>query len=143
MPAAANGAPLTRASQARAAHAAHHGVIVDRVGESELRIADVRGQSPPRSWRITSVTPLGEVQLAEPIGSRVVVVTHAYTDDRDEFVVLVLGDGGATQRFSVASDSWTETAPLGRFRLSHGALYRLRTTPAGAFVDRFDLEVPQ
>jgi hypothetical protein len=47
------------------------------------------------------------------------------------------------ERFSVASDSWTETAPLARFRLARGALYRLRTTPAGAFVDRFDLEVPQ
>ena len=47
------------------------------------------------------------------------------------------------QRFSVASDSWTETAPLARFRLARGALYRVHTTPAGAFVDRFDLEVPQ
>ena len=143
MPAAAHGAPLTRASQARAAHAAHHGLLVDRVGESELRVAAVPGDAPPRSWRITSGTPLGEVQLAEPIGNGVVVVTHVYTDDRDEFVVLVLGHDGATQHFSVASDSWTETAPLGRFRLSRGALYRLRTTTAGAFVDRFDLEMPQ
>jgi hypothetical protein len=66
-----------------------------------------------------------------------------YTDDRDEFVVLVLDSHGVAQRFSVASDTWTETAPLARFRLAHGGLYRLRTTPAGAFVDRFDLEVPQ
>lgn len=143
MPVAANGAPLSRVSQRRAGHGVHHGVIVDHVGESELRIAETRGEAPSRGWRITSFTPLGEVQLAEPIGNGVVVVTHAYTDDRDEFVVLVLGDDGATQSFSVASDSWTETAPLGRFRLSRGALYRLRTTPAGAFVDRFDLEVPQ
>ena len=59
------------------------------------------------------------------------------------FVVLVLGSYGLVQRFSVASGSWTETAPLARFRLARGRLYRLRTTPAGAFVDRFDLEVPR
>jgi hypothetical protein len=143
MPAAANGEPLTRAEQRRAAHAAQHGVIVDRVADSELRLAEVRGDAPLRSWRITSATPLGEVQLAEPVGNGVVVVTHAYTDDRDEFVVLVLGDRGLRERFSVASGSWTETAPLARFRLAQSSLYRLRTTPAGVFVDRFDLEVPQ
>jgi hypothetical protein len=71
------------------------------------------------------------------------VVARAYTDDRDEFEVLVLGGGGLVTRFAVASDSWTETAPLARFRLVRNALYRLRTTPTGAFVDRFDLEVPQ
>ena len=43
----------------------------------------------------------------------------------------------------LASTSRTETAPLGRFRLARGALYRLRTTDDGAVVDRFDLEVPQ
>jgi hypothetical protein len=143
MPAAATGTPLTRAEQRRAARTAHHGIIVDRVGDSELRVGQLRGNAPPRGWRITSATPLGEVQLADPIGTGVVLVTHAYTDDRDEFVVLVIGDRGVTERFSVAAESWTETAPLARFRLAHGALYRFHTTPAGAFVDRFDLEVPQ
>lgn len=143
MPAAENGAPLTRTEQRRGAHTAHHAMLVDRVGDSELRLAQLRGNAPFRSWRITSATPLGEVQLAEPVGNDVVVVTRAYTDDRDEFVVLLLGDRGVAERFSVASDSWTETAPLARFRLAHGGLYRFRTTPAGAFVDRFELEVPQ
>jgi len=148
MPAAENGAPLSRAEQMHAAHAAKqlangHEVFVERVGDSELRVAEVRGRAPPRGWRITSETPLGEVQLAESHGSRIVVITRAYTDDRDEFEVLVLGGGGLVARFAVASDSWTETAPLARFRLVRNALYRLRTTPTGAFVDRFDLEVPQ
>jgi len=143
MPLAETAGPLTRAEQRRAAHTEQHALLVDRVGDGELRIARLRGKAPLRSWRITSGTALGEVQLAEPHGNDVVVVTHAYTDDRDEFVVLVLGDRGVAQRFSVASNSWTETAPLARFRLARGALYRLRTTPAGAFVDRFDLEVPQ
>jgi hypothetical protein len=143
MPVAQGAAPLTRVEQRHAGHNAHHSLLVDRVGEGELRVAQLRGNGLLRSWRITSSTPLGEVQLAEPHGGGVVVVTHAYTDDRDEFVVLVLGSRGVVQRFSAASDSWTETAPLARFRLARGAVYRLRTTPAGAFVDRFDLAVPQ
>jgi hypothetical protein len=143
MPAAADSEALTRVEQRRAAHAAQHGIIVDRVGDGELRLAEVHGGAPLRSWRITSATPLGEVQLAEPAGNGVVVVTHAYTDDRDEFVVLVLGARGLHERFSVAAGSWTETAPLARFRLAQSSLYRLRTTPGGMFVDRFDLEVPQ
>lgn len=143
MPVADGGAPLTRDEQKHAAHTAHRGLIVDRVGEGELRVAEVRGNAPLRGWRITSDTPLGEVQLAEPHGNGAVIVTRTYTDDRDEFVALVLGSRGLVQRFSVSSDSWTETAPLARFRLARGALYRLRTTPAGASVDRFDLEVPQ
>src|SRR5262245_15772975 len=143
MPVAEGGTPLTRVEQKRAGRPAHRGVLVDRVGEGELRIAELRGDAPLRSWLITSETPLGEVQLAEPNGDGVVVVTRAYTDDRDDFVVLVLGTRGVVQRFSVASGSWTETAPLARFRLARGALYRLRTTQSGASVDRFDLEVPQ
>jgi hypothetical protein len=139
---------LGRAAQARAAHngrplANGHELLVGRVGESELRVAESAGASIVRSWRITSETALGEVQLAEPVGNGVVVVAKAYSDDRDEFVVLVLGSHGLLTGFSVASDSWTETAPLARFRLAAGALYRLRTTPAGMFVDGFDLEVPR
>jgi hypothetical protein len=143
MPVAEDGAPLGRAEQQRAGRTAHHGILVDRVGTGELRIAGFTPNGALHSWRITSATPLGEVQLAEPHGNGAVVVTHAYTDDRDEFLVLVLGREGLVQRFSVESASWTETAPLARFRLAGGALYRLRTSPAGATVDRFDLEVPQ
>ncbi len=143
MPLAERGRPLTRAEQRRAGRTAHHALLVDRVGGGELRVAQLRGDALLRSWRITSDTPLGEVQLVEQHGDNVVLVTHAYTDDRDEFVVLVLGDRGVVRQFSVASDSWTETAPLARFRLARSALYRLRTTPAAAFIDRFDLEVPQ
>jgi hypothetical protein len=146
MPVAKRGIPLTPAEQARAAHAGKplpngHELLVDRVGANELRVADVHGGAPLRSWRITSETPLGEVQLAEPRGDDIVVVTRAYTDERDEFVVLVLDRAGLAASFSAASDSWTETAPLARFRLARGSLYRFHTTEAGAFVDRFDLEV--
>jgi hypothetical protein len=148
MPFAASDAPLTRSQQARAAKTAKrlengHDVVVARIGACELRVAELHGAKQLRGWRIISETPLGEVQLAESYGSRIVVVTRAYTDERDEFEVLVLDRDGLAGRFAVASDTWTETAPLARFRLAHGALYRLRTTASGASVDRFDLEVPQ
>jgi hypothetical protein len=148
MPLATQAGPLTRAAQARAAHpgrplAGGRDLLVERPGADELRIAETAGPSVLRSWRIVSETPLGDVQLAEPRGDAIVVVTRAYTDDRDEFVVLVLDRAGLAGSFTVPSDSWTETAPLARFRLARDGLYRLRTTPAGAVVDRFDLEVPR
>jgi hypothetical protein len=148
MPTASAGSPLTRADQADGAHTAKHvgnghDVVVARVGVGELRLAELQNGEQLRSWRIASDTPLGEVQLAESHGNRLLVVTRAYTDDRDEFEVLVLDRKGLAERFGVASDTWTETAPLARFRTAAGALYRLRTTPSGASVDRFDLEVAQ
>lgn len=148
LPVADGGAPVSRTDQRRRARSAKplangHDLAVARVGDRELRLAELHGSLRVRSWRITSETPLGEVQLAESHGNRIVVVVRVYTDDRDEFDVLVLDGDGLAARFAVESDSWTETAPLARFRLAHDALYRLRTTPSGAAVDRFDLEVPQ
>jgi hypothetical protein len=148
MPLTNQAAPLTRAAQARAAQdgrplAGGRGLVVELASAGELRVAETAGPSVLRAWRVTSETPLGEVQLAEPRGDAIVVVTRAYTDDRDEFVVLVLDRNGLAESFSVASGSWTETAPLARFRLAAGGLYRLHTTQAAAVVDRFDLEVPR
>ena len=94
-----------------------------------------------RSWRLTSATPLAEVQLAEPIGQRLVLVVRMYEDDVDEFAVLTLDRKGLVDRFTLDAADWAETAPLSRFRLVGKSLYRLGSTPAGAFVDRFDLEV--
>jgi hypothetical protein len=118
-------------------------VVVERVGSGELRLAELAGNAVVRSWRVTSATPLGEVQLAEPHGNRLVVVTKAYTDDRSEYVVLVLGRSGIASTFAVESLEWAESAPLARFRLAGSSLYRLGSTPTGLFVDRFDLEVPR
>jgi hypothetical protein len=90
---------------------------------------------------VSSSTALAEVQLAEPRGQRLVLVVRVYAETSDEFAVLILGRRGLEQRFSIASADWAETAPLGRFRLVDGSLYRLGSSPASAFVDRFDLEV--
>jgi hypothetical protein len=94
-----------------------------------------------QTWRVSSETPLAEVQLAEPLGNRLVVVVRTYTDNADEFVVLVLGPRGIEERFALDSADWAETAPLSRFRLVGRSLYQLGSTPAGLFVDRIDLEV--
>jgi hypothetical protein len=146
LPVAQQGAALGRATQAgrgRPGRSFANGreVLVERVGSGELRLAEVAGNTAVRSWRITSATPLGEVQLAEPHGNRLVVVTKTYTDDRSEYVVLVLGRSGIVNSFAVESLEWAESAPLARFRLTGSSLYRLGSTRAGLFVDRFNVEV--
>jgi hypothetical protein len=146
LPIAEGGAALGRASQASRgrpgrAFANGRSVVVERVGAGELRLAELIGNAPERSWRITSATPMGEVQLAELHGNRVVVVTKVYTADRSDYVVLVLDRSGLVADFAVDSLEWAESAPLARFRVAGSSLYRLGSTGAGLFVDRFDLEV--
>lgn len=145
MPVERGGVPLPGAAQragGRSGRPSPGGreVVVLRQG-SEVRIALVGSHGVVSSWRLTSATPLAEVQLAEPFGRGVVVVVRAYTDDRDEFLALVLGPSGLVRRFSLDSADWAETAPLARFRLVGSSLYQLGSTPAGLFVDRYDLEV--
>jgi hypothetical protein len=108
---------------------------------NELRLALLARDKTMRSWRITSGTPLGEVQLAEPLGTGLVVVVRVHDDVSDEFAVLVLDRSGLASRASLASAEWAEGAPLSRVRLVNRSLYRLGSSPAGVFVDRFDLEV--
>lgn len=109
--------------------------------ENEIRAALVSPGGVRRSWRVTSETSFAEVQLAEPIrdGSGFLIVARVYTDHRSEFLVLIVDENGLAQRFSLDSADWAETAPLSRFRLVGSSLYRLGSTPAGLFVDRFDL----
>lgn len=148
LPVADHGKPLDHGAQARAAHAGRplgdgRELLVERVGADELRIAETAGSSTVRAWRVTSATPIGEVQLAERFGARLLVVVKTYTDDRDEFTVLVLDRSGVAQRFSLAPSQWAEAAPLARFRFAGSSLYQLGSTETGAFVDRYDLEFPQ
>jgi hypothetical protein len=146
LPVAELGAALGRAVQAGRGRpgrrfADGRDVLVARVGPAELRLAEHAGNSAVRSWRITSATPLGEVQLAEPHGNRLIVVMKTYTQDRSDYVVLILDRSGLAASFAVEPLEWAESAPLARFRLSGSSLYRLGSTYAGLFVDRFDLEV--
>ena len=115
-------------------------VVALRRGTREILAAIVSSRQVQRSWRIRSETPLGDVQLAEPVGSRLVIVARVFTDGADEFAVLVLDRHGLVRQFSTPSDEWAEAAPLGRFRLAGNELYRLGSNASGAFVDRYDLE---
>ena len=146
LPVAEHGAALDRVAQAGRGRPGRpftdgREIVVERVGSGELRLAILVGAMVVRSWRITSATPLGEVQLAEPLGSRLVLVMKTYTGERSEYVVLVLARSGIVNSFAVESLEWAESAPLARFRLAGSSLYRLGSMRAGLFVDRFDLEV--
>jgi hypothetical protein len=136
--------PSVRAASGRPGRPTKSGseVVVLR-HETEIRIALVPDHGRTRSWRITSATPLAEVQLAEPLGSGVVVVARVYTASEDEFAVLVLDDRGLVSSSAVASPEWAEAAPLARFRVAGPSLYRLGSTAETVFVDRFDLQVPR
>ena len=145
LPVSSHGLALGRAVQAdrgRPGRPLVHGgeLVVARVGPAELRLAELNDNTVGRSWRITSSTPLGEVQLAEPFRSGIAVVMKTYTAERAEYVVLLLDHAGAVQQFAVQPSEWAESAPLARFRLAGSSLYHLGSTPAGAFVDRYDLE---
>ena len=145
VPVAANGLSLPPEEQLR------HGrvgrplrsgaeVVVSHSG-NELRLALLSRGRIQTSWRIRSPGQLGEVQLAEPLGDRLVVAVRVYDERSDEFRVLVLDERGLVQQFAVESADWAETAPLSRFRLIGGSLYQLGSNPSRAFVDRYDLEV--
>jgi hypothetical protein len=115
-------------------------VVVLRTG-NEIRLALVDTAGVRRAWRLHSNTTVAEVQLAEPYGAGLLVVARVYTEQHDEFLVLVLDRSGVAQKFSLAPADWAETAPLSRFRLVGSSVFQLGSTPAGLFVDRFDLEV--
>jgi hypothetical protein len=145
MPMMLHGVPASRAEQlgnGRAGRTVLGGsqVVSYRVRD-ELRVAIVSRERVTRSWRVTSETPLAEVQLAEPRGQPLVVVVRVYEASDAEFDVLVLDRAGLVQRFAVSPSDWAESAPLGRFKLVGRSLFRLGSTPTAAFVDRFDLEV--
>jgi len=145
MPVVRNASGLSSVEQARLGRpgrATRDGseVIALRTG-NEVRVAVLSSGVVRRSWLVESTTPVAEVQLAEPAGDRLVLVLRTYVDDRAEFDVLVLDQRGLVRRFAVDSADWAETAPLSRFRLVGSSLYRLGSTPAGIFVDRYGLEV--
>jgi hypothetical protein len=148
MPAADGADALDRAAQARGGSVARPladgsgGVAVYRLRDGhELRLAVVGSDGVAHAWRILSATAIGELQLAQPVGNRLVAVFATYTDEQSEFEVLVLDPAGVVQQFAVPAAEWAESAPLARFRLFGSSLYQLGSTPTGVYVDRYDLGV--
>jgi hypothetical protein len=145
LPVATGGSPLAPERQPRAGSNGRPlrgggEVVVLRLG-NEVRAAVIVNGRVRSAWRITSQTPLGEVQLAQPLGKRLVLVVRLYSESSAEFAVLVLDQQGLARELALDTADWAETAPLGRFRLVDGSLYQLGSDAQQAFVDRFDMEV--
>src|SRR5581483_11643219 len=95
------------------------------------------------SARITSATPVADIQLAQKLPSgRLLVVFSVYTETDHEYEAVVLNStGGLVDQFSLPAADWAQSMPLSRFRLVGSSLYELGSTDAGVFVDRYDLGV--
>jgi hypothetical protein len=95
------------------------------------------------SVRITSTTPVADIQLAQRLPSgRLLVVFSVYTDSEHEYeAVLIDPSGRLVDQFSLPAPEWAQSMPLSRFRLAGSSIYELGSTDQGAFVDRYDLEV--
>jgi hypothetical protein len=113
--------------------------VVVRGSRTEALFSLVRGEQVLRTWRVTSATNLGEIQLAEPFADGMLVVLRVWTETKAEFVALVLTPAGLSDSFAVDASQWAESAALGKFRLKDKTLFQLRSTSAGAEVVTFDL----
>lgn len=93
--------------------------------------------------RITSRTPVADIQLAQALPSgRLLVVFSVYTETQHEYEAVVLDQSGSlVEQFSLPTAEWAQSMPLSRFRLVGSSLYELGSTESGAFVDRYDLGV--
>jgi hypothetical protein len=93
--------------------------------------------------RITSGTPVADIQLAQKLPSgRLLVVFSVYTDSEHEYEALVVDPSGTVaDQFSLPAGDWAQSMPLSRFRLAGSSLYELGSTDTGVFVDRYDLGV--
>jgi hypothetical protein len=132
--------PDQQAASARPGRLAEGGVeVVVRGGQNEAVFALVRGRRVLQAWGVTSASTLGEVQLAEPFGTGMLVVLRAWAPTKAEFVALVLSPNGLAGSFAIDASQWAESAALGRFRLQGKTLYQLRSTSAGVEIVTFDL----
>lgn len=93
--------------------------------------------------RITSSTPVADIQLAQVLPSgRLLVVFSVDTDTQHEYEAVVVDSSGSpVDQFSLPVADWAQSMPLSRFRLVGSSLYELGSTEAGVFVDRYDLGV--
>jgi hypothetical protein len=132
---------LAREAQERGARAARtfpdgRQVIV-KATPVEARLALFGRAGVVGSWRITSATALGEVQLAEPYGRDVVVVVRVHTARRAEWQVLELTPAGAAGGFSVRPVEWADAGAGARFRVAGRYLYQLRSARSGIQIARY------
>lgn len=133
-------APEEQERRARPARTFRDGrQLVVSASASEARLALFGRDGVVGSWRITSATPLGEVQLVEPFGKGLLVVLRVHIPARAEWQVLELTPHGLVHDFSIHPVEWADAAAGGRFQISGGYLYELRSGRAGVEVARYRL----
>lgn len=132
--------PSAQAARVQGGRAVAEGLeVVVSAADAGATFALVRGDRAVQAWRVTSETPLGEIQLAEPLGDGLLVVARIWTDERAEFEVITLPAARAPTAFSVEAVEWAEAAALGRFRLEGSTLYQMRSAPDGVRIVTFDV----
>ena len=133
-------APERQLASAQAARSAEGGLgVVVHASPAEVGLALVRGDHVVHAWLLHGETSFGEVQLAEPYGSGMLVVVRLWNERHAEFRVLRLGPEGLVQSFDVAPWEWAETASLSRFRVHGHTLYQLRSDRSGIEIARFEI----
>ena len=82
--------------------------------------------------RITSTTPVADIQLAQTLpNGRLLVVFSVYTDTEHEYEAAVVDPSGAlVDQFALPAADWAQSMPLSRFRLVGSSLYELGSTEA-------------
>jgi len=113
--------------------------LVVMASRAEARLALFGPRGAVASWRITSATPLGEVQLAEPDGRGLLVVLRVRTARRAEWQVLQLTGRGLAGSFSAQPVEWADAGSGARFRVSGRYLYELRSGRSSIEVARYRL----
>lgn len=117
-------------------------MFVVKAAPEEVRIAQFTADSfPTTNLELRSQLPVGEVQLAKPLGSGILVVLRQYDDVNAQFRVLVFDElGDVTTDFVVPPQEWAETSPLSRFELGpDGFLYQAVSDAEGFAIVRYDL----
>ncbi len=137
--------PIQMAKATPGAPAVDGDVVVLSLGD-EIRIGTYAPNGAAYQFatvRITSATPVADIQLAQKLpGGRLVVVFSVYTDTDHEYEVAVIDPTGAlVDQFALPASEWAQSMPLSRFRLVGSSLYELGSTDTGVFVDRYDLGV--
>ena len=138
--------PSVQLSRAAPGGPGHDGNVVVLSTGTEIRVGSyalVGSTYQLSALRLTSSTPVADIQLAQTLPSgRMLVVFSVYTDTQHEYEAVVVDPSGTlVDQFSLPADDWAQSMPLSRFRLVGSSLYELGSTEAGVYVDRYDLGV--
>lgn len=106
----------------------------------DVRVALLAGNGVvERSWRVVGAAAATGLELAEPVGDKLVLVLDVSNGKQSGYEVVVLQGRHVVERFSVPRQVWTDPEPGGEFKLVGSSLYHMGSTKHGVFVDRYTL----